>query len=232
LRVQTLDGKDWDLAQQRGKWVLVNYWATWCGPCLQEMPELSAMAAMRQHLVVIGLAYDETEPAELRAFLAQHPVTYPIARVSVYSPPEDFGVPRTLPIDGFISHWIDHQIGRVLDEIETQGLLENTIVIVTGDHGEEFMEKGAWGHNSGFVEEQIHVPLVTWLPGEPHRVVSALGSHVDIATTLLQALGAPQDPASYSLGRHLLDNSPRDYIVSSDWHSIAVISADLKYRIA
>ena len=130
------------------------------------------------------------------------------------------------------AHWIDHQIGRVLDEIETQGLLENTIVIVTGDHGEEFMEKGAWGHNSGFVEEQIHVPLVTWLPGEPHRVVSALGSHVDIATTLLQALGAPQDPASYSLGRHLLDNSPRDYIVSSDWHSIAVISADLKYRIA
>ena len=56
------------------------------------------------------------------------------------------------------AHWIDYQIGRVLDEIEAQGLLENTVVIVTDDHGEEFMEKGAWGHNSGFVEEQIHAP--------------------------------------------------------------------------
>ena len=115
LRVQTLDGKDWDLAQQRGKWVLVNYWATWCGPCLQEMPELSALAAMRQHLVVIGLAYDEAEPAELRVFLAQHPVTYPIARVSVYSPPEDFGVPRTLP-----TSWLIGPDGRIVRKYSSQ----------------------------------------------------------------------------------------------------------------
>ena len=115
LRVQTLDGATWDLAQQRGKWVLVNYWATWCGPCLQEMPELSAMAAMRQHIVVIGLAYDEAEPTELRAFLAQHPVTYPIARVSVYSPPEDFGVPRTLP-----TSWLIGPDGRVVRKYSSQ----------------------------------------------------------------------------------------------------------------
>lgn len=115
LRVQTLDGANWDLAEQRGKWVLVNYWATWCGPCLQEMPELSALAAMRQYIVVIGLAYDEAEPAELRAFIKEHPVTYPIARISVYSPPEDFGVPRTLP-----TSWLIGPDGRVVRKYSGQ----------------------------------------------------------------------------------------------------------------
>lgn len=115
LRVQTLEGATWDLTQQRGKWVLVNYWATWCGPCLQEMPELSALAAMRQYIVVIGLAYDETEPAELRAFLSQHPVTYPIAQVSVYAPPADFGVPRTLP-----TSWLIGPDGRIVRKYSGQ----------------------------------------------------------------------------------------------------------------
>lgn len=115
LRVQTLDGANWDLAEQRGKWVLVNYWATWCGPCLQEMPELSAMAAMRQYIVVIGLAYDDTEPAQLRAFLKQHPVTYPIAQISVYAPPEAFGVPRTLP-----TSWLIGPDGRLVRKYSGQ----------------------------------------------------------------------------------------------------------------
>ena len=130
------------------------------------------------------------------------------------------------------AHWVDGQIGRVASELERQGLLDNTIVIITGDHGEEFMEKNAWGHNSSFVEEQIHTPLVAWLPGVPRRTVETPTSHVDIGTTLLQALGAPREAGSYSLGRNLLDDSSRRFVVSSDWHSIGVISADMKYRIA
>jgi membrane-anchored protein YejM (alkaline phosphatase superfamily) len=130
------------------------------------------------------------------------------------------------------SHWIDVQMGRIYDELERQGLLDNTIVIVTGDHGEEFMEKGAWGHNSDFVEEQIRTPLVMWLPGTGHRAIDDISSHLDIGTTLLQVLGAPQDASAYSLGRSLLDLTGRDYVVSSDWHSISVIARDMKYRIA
>ncbi len=115
LALETLDGKTWDLAQQRGKWVLVNYWATWCGPCLQEMPELSALAAMRQYVSIIGLAYDEAEPEVLRAFLVEHPVTYPIARISVYAPPADFGVPRTLP-----TSWLLDPDGKVVRKYSGQ----------------------------------------------------------------------------------------------------------------
>jgi thiol-disulfide isomerase/thioredoxin len=97
LQVKTLDGKTFDLAAQRGKWTIVNFWATWCGPCLKEMPELSALDAMREHIVVLGLAYEDTTAEAMRTFLLEHPVVYPIALVDVYNPPADFDTPRGLP---------------------------------------------------------------------------------------------------------------------------------------
>lgn len=97
LRIATLDGKTFDLAEQRGKWAIVNFWATWCGPCLKEMPELSALDAMREHIVVVGLAYEDTTADAMQAFMQEHPVVYPIALVDVYDPPKDFETPRGLP---------------------------------------------------------------------------------------------------------------------------------------
>jgi len=129
------------------------------------------------------------------------------------------------------AHWVDKQMGRVIDELRAQGALENTIIIITGDHGEEFLEKGFWGHNSSFVEEQTHTPMVVWVPQHAHEEVDRVTSHLDISPTLLQALGAPQDSSSYSLGQSLLNTQSRPFIVVSDWHSISVQTADMKYRI-
>ena len=108
LKMKAIDGSDYDLAAHRGKWVVVNFWATWCAPCRKEMPELSALHAMRSNIEVVGLAYEDIETAEMQAFLTKHPVTYPIVIVDPFDPPADFATPRGLPL----THLIDPQ-GRL-----------------------------------------------------------------------------------------------------------------------
>jgi thiol-disulfide isomerase/thioredoxin len=103
LVVDTFDGGKFDLAEHRGKWVVVNFWATWCNPCLKEIPELDAFDKSRDDVEVIGLAYEEIERADMLAFLKQHVISYPIAVVDVYAPPADFETPRGLPMTYLIA---------------------------------------------------------------------------------------------------------------------------------
>jgi thiol-disulfide isomerase/thioredoxin len=103
LDVVTLDGADFKLSGKRGQWVIVNFWATWCSPCIKEMPELSELDAARDDVSVIGLAFEEIDPAELKAFVKKHPVVYPLALVDVYNPPADFDTPRGLPLTYLIA---------------------------------------------------------------------------------------------------------------------------------
>jgi thiol-disulfide isomerase/thioredoxin len=103
LNIQTVDGSVYDLAARRGKWVVVNFWATWCAPCLKEMPELSALDAMHEHIEVIGLAYEEIDVKAMREFLSKRPVVYPIAIVDVANPPAGFATPRGLPMTYLIA---------------------------------------------------------------------------------------------------------------------------------
>lgn len=97
LELPTLDGKQFNLAEHRGQWVVVNYWATWCGPCIKEMPELDALDLARKDVDVIGLAFEETTPEDLKGFLETHAVSYPIALIDTYAPPATFSVPKGLP---------------------------------------------------------------------------------------------------------------------------------------
>ena len=103
LVVDTWDGGRFDLATHRGKWVVVNYWATWCNPCLKEIPDLAEFDARRDDVQVVGLAYEEIERADMEAFLKEHPIPYPFAVIDVYSPPADFDTPRGLPMTYLIA---------------------------------------------------------------------------------------------------------------------------------
>ena len=93
-------------------------------------------------------------------------------------------------------HEVDAAIGRLLDELEARGELENTIVVVTSDHGEEFYDHGAWGHGQSLHRELVHVPLILRGPSVPagERVNEQVRS-VDIMPTLIALAGLP-DPGS------------------------------------
>jgi len=112
LKVSTLDGKSFDLAAQRGHWVIVNYWATWCVPCIEEMPDISSFVAAHENVAAIGLAYEDSELEDIKAFLAKHPVVYPIAQVTLDNPPADFDEPRGLP-----TTWLIDPEGKVAKHI-------------------------------------------------------------------------------------------------------------------
>ncbi|MBI4809466.1 MAG: TlpA family protein disulfide reductase [Nitrosomonadales bacterium] len=74
-----LQGQAQRLSDYRGKWVLVNFWATWCPPCLEEIPDLIALheAHKNTDLVVIGVALDSTKESVVE-FVAKKRISYPI----------------------------------------------------------------------------------------------------------------------------------------------------------
>lgn len=97
LVVTTLDGKNFDLAAERGKWVIVNFWATWCSPCIAEMPAISKYVNAHNNVAAIGLAWDRSPRGDVVAFARAHPVRYPLAQVDPDHPPGGLPAPAALP---------------------------------------------------------------------------------------------------------------------------------------
>lgn len=80
FKLQDLDGKEFKLEDFRGKVVLLNFWATWCGPCRAEIPSLIELQKRyKDQLQVIGLAVDEDDDNYVRKFAASEAINYPIA---------------------------------------------------------------------------------------------------------------------------------------------------------
>jgi arylsulfatase A-like enzyme len=92
--------------------------------------------------------------------------------------------------------YADSQLARLLAALARLGLDDDTIVIVTADHGDEFGEHGGWSHNHSVYQELLRVPLVMWAPGviPGGRRVRAPVSVVDLPPTILELVGVPIPP--------------------------------------
>lgn len=117
----------------------------------------------------------------------------------------------------------DQVTGRILATLQSSSRYEDTVVIVTSDHGEEFRECGFFGHTSAFTPQQVAVPLVMRGPGIEPGVEKRPTSHLDIAPTLLELMGAsPSGREAWCLGENLLDPPAERRRVISGWNELGV----------
>jgi len=124
------------------------------------------------------------------------------------------------------AHFVDSLVGKVLTNLEENGLLENSWIIITGDHGQEFNDnkKNFWGHNGNYSAAQMQVPMLIYKPNEPHAVYDHWTSHYDFVPTLLTELFHCKNPiADYSIGKHIDDTSGRDWLLIGSSDNYAII---------
>lgn len=119
-------------------------------------------------------------------------------------------------------YFIDQQIKRILDKLEAKKMLDKTVIIITGDHGQEFNEskKNNWGHFSNYSKWQIQIPFIFHDPSRTDRGVihDYVTTHYDVAPTLLtNFLGIMNSTDEYALGRNLYDSSNRYPFWSGDF---------------
>ncbi|MDX2456392.1 MAG: TlpA disulfide reductase family protein [Gammaproteobacteria bacterium] len=98
-----LDGKSVSLSDFRGKWVIVNYWATWCPPCLEEIPDLVELyEENRDTIVVLGIDFEEVNRDYLKEFVDSHMMSYPVMNAAP-EPVTELGPVLGLPTSYIIS---------------------------------------------------------------------------------------------------------------------------------
>jgi len=113
--LKDLDGKTHTLSEYRGKWVIVNFWATTCPPCVKEMPELSDFHDHHKDrdAVVLGMNFEEIKPSWMRRFMDSVHVTYPILPWGTL-PATPFGLVIALPTTYIVApdgRLVAHQVG-------------------------------------------------------------------------------------------------------------------------
>lgn len=121
-----------------------------------------------------------------------HPLEKPRHRFSEKGNSQDFLNRQRQAYDEHLAY-VDEQFARLFENLKNNGLLENTWLIFTSDHGEMF-ERGVWGHGGKVLYQPvIHIPLLIFRPGQTKRQdVYNLTSNVDLLPTLCQILGQPQ----------------------------------------
>jgi hypothetical protein len=170
------------------------------------------------------LFYDATHAKQFPAEFAKHTPYLEQVNYITLGPGQD---PKPI-LNAYLNAlaYVDAKVGEVLDALKRQGLLENTVVIITGDHGEEFNDLGLnyWGHNSNFSKYQVGTPLVMKVPGQDPERFTHLTTHLDVVPTLMHIVFGCKTPWSkYSNGMLLTDPGQRPIVHVSTWDSFAFV---------
>ena len=125
---------------------------------------------------------------------------------------------------------LDMCLAEVFRVLKEKDLMKNTIVVIVGDHGEEFFEKNYLGHSSSFVNEQTKTTLILYYPGIKPGEYRTMSSHLDIVPMLAKFFGVRNAPKDYSCGFDLLAEkaAKRRYALIANWDE--VFFAGEKYK--
>jgi arylsulfatase A-like enzyme len=122
---------------------------------------------------------------------------------------------------------LDDELGVFFQKLKDQGLYDNSIIIITADHGEAFLEHGKFDHGNGLYDEVLRIPLIIRFPKMEYKgVVEPPVQMVDLLPTILDYLKIPQsdDISGHSLMTHLAeDNGAGEYPVYSEWEEFVMI---------
>jgi arylsulfatase A-like enzyme len=212
----------------------------WGSSRLEGAAPLSSWGVEDRHLTDAVLGWIDRDPARpffVTAWTSQSHHPY---EPSPGQPFLDFFAGRPLPPDDYdlgrylnTLREVDRQVGRLFDGLRERGLADDTLVVITGDHGEAFGDPhAAWGHGSRVWEENVRVPLVIWSPRLfPEGSRSAtIGGHVDLNPTLAELMGV--EPAGSWQGRSLFaaGRPPRAYFYAArDDYLLGLRENDWKY---
>lgn len=127
------------------------------------------------------------------------------------------------------THYVDSLMGDVIASLENNGQTEQTVMIITSDHGEEFGESGAGfeRHGSGFSRYQLQVPFITAWPGRAPAEFQHRTSHYDVTPTLFSELLGCSNPASdVAIGRNLFDGTGWSWLIAGSYFNYAIVEPD------
>jgi len=121
--------------------------------------------------------------------------------------------------------YLDEFLGKLFERLKKDGLYDDTLIVFTADHGEEFYEHEGWWHGTTLYEEQIHVPLIVKLPANARAGsrVRDMAGLVDVMPTILAAAGVAVPPAAQ--GRDLFSSQPPTALYAEEDHEGNVLES-------
>jgi len=122
----------------------------------------------------------------------------------------------------------DSLFGKLFEALGKNNLLQNSIVVITGDHGEAFGEQGDFGHTGSFDDPVAKVVFVMHMPGVGNAEVDRITSHHDFVPTVMKALGFENPVSDYSQGSSLFDRDSHPYVFSAGWDRLCMIDDKVK----